>query len=239
MISIFKTPELLVQRFARDFFKSADDFYLRNHVVHVALSGGTTPKRWFAILKEQYHSLIHWENIHFYWSDERMVPPEDKESNYGEAKRILFDNISISSDNIHPVLGDREASSELQRYCHVLQTNLPSNNNRPIFDIMILGMGDDGHTASLFPDRMDLLRSNELVATVFHPLIKQRRITLTGPVINNARHIVFLITGAAKAPVLAEILKKTGNCRDYPAAYVQPVSGELDFYIDKEAAAGL
>jgi 6-phosphogluconolactonase len=239
MTFLFETPELVAQRLARDFCNLANDFHRRNRIMHVALSGGTTPTRWFALLEEHYRSLIHWESIHFYWCDERMVPAENSESNYGEAKRILFDGISIPADNIHPIYGDREAPSELERYRHVLQTNLSPNDNRPAFDMVLLGMGEDGHTASLFPDRMDLVRSDELVEAVVHPLSRQQRITLTYNAINAARHIAFLITGARKATVLVKILHKIGTYRDYPAAHIYPVSGMLDFYLDKEAATGM
>jgi len=239
MTKIFETPENLAQQFAEDFYKLVEKVYTDGRIIHVALSGGSTPKIWFEVLRKNYATLIAWENIHFYWGDERMVPSKDKESNYGEAKRILFDHISIPPANIHPILGENDTTQELERYSSILDLNLSQQKNLPVFDLMILGMGDDGHTASIFPDQMEILNSKNLVELAYHPVSRQKRISLTGSVINNSRQIIFLITGSEKAPVLAKILNKTGNYKDYPTAHIRPVSGKVEYYLDKEAAVGL
>lgn len=237
MIHIQETPEKVAQQFAEDFYKLTEKAYADNKPMHVALSGGSTPKILFEILRYNYHAVIAWKNIHFYWGDERMVMAESTESNYGEAKRYLFDYIAIPKINIHPIMGDQEPFSELERYSRVLELNLTQKNNLPAFDLVILGMGDDGHTASIFPDQMDLLKSEKLVELAWHPSSKQMRISLTGPVINNATQVVFLITGNAKAPALAKILNKKDSYLDYPAAQINPYTRNLNFYLDSEAAA--
>jgi 6-phosphogluconolactonase len=235
MTKIFDTPEALANQFAEDFYKKVEISYCEGKLLHVALSGGSTPKILFKVLREKYHSLLHWENIHFYWGDERMVAPESPESNYGEAKRILFDHIKIPNDNIHPIWGDHEVEIETSRYARLLEHNLVNCNGFPTFDLIILGMGDDGHTASIFPDQMVLLKSQKLVEPAMHPISKQERITMTGPVINNAHEVVFLVTGKEKASVLDKILNKKDNFLDYPTAHINPTSGNLVFYLDRQA----
>jgi len=234
-IKIFDTPAILAKELAKEFEKICEEFISNNRTVNIALSGGNTPKLFFKILSEEYLDKLDWSKINFYWVDERCVPAESNESNYGEAGRILFGNIS-SKKNIHPVNGENDPENEAIRYSDLLKKNLPSKNDFPVFDLTLLGMGEDGHTASIFPDQMNLLTSEKICEMAVHPLSGQKRITLTGRVINNTKRIIFLVAGKGKAEVMKEILNKEKNYEKYPAAHISPVNGQLEWYLDSGAA---
>jgi 6-phosphogluconolactonase len=236
-LKIFRTPQNVAGEFAVFFQHLADEYSRKKQLLNVALSGGSTPKYWFEILAKEYKHTIHWELVHFYWGDERMVPSEDVESNFGEAKRILFDNISIPQENIHQVIGSNPIEDEIERYSNLIKNNLEQENGAPVFDLTILGMGDDGHTASIFPHQMDLLSSGNICGFANHPDSGQVRLTLTGTVINKARNVVFLVTGTGKAPKLRSIFTQEEGSEKFPAAHINPESGHLYFFVDSEAAA--
>jgi 6-phosphogluconolactonase len=213
----------------------ANDIYSAKSKYTIALSGGSTPKILFKILADKFNNKIDWQKVHFFWGDDRMVPVSSPESNYGEAKRILFDNISVPLENIHPIDGLIPPDVEAERYSKKILEIVPGKNGLPQFDLMLLGMGDDGHTASIFPNQMHLLTCNKICESAWHPETKQARVTMTGKVINNSKKIVFLVTGSGKAEKISEILNKTGIYQDYPAAHIQPTNGELYWFLDKEA----
>ena len=137
--------------------------------------------------------------------------------------------------NVHRVLGENDPVQEAQRYGKEIEDGLPSANGLPQFDLIILGMGADGHTASIFPHEMELLDSKEVCAVATHPESGQKRVSLTGQVINNARVVTFLVTGASKAEKVVEIFNQSGDWKSYPASYIKPDSGELTWYLDKAA----
>ncbi len=195
---------------------------------HLALSGGSTPKLLFAELAEHYGKQIDWQKVHLYWGDERCVPPEDNDSNYKMTKEKLLSWVDLPADNIHRIRGEANPQEEAQRYAKLLQKQLPKVNGIPVFDLVLLGMGSDGHTASIFPDRMDFLNGNEICVVATHPDSGQQRISLTGPVINAAKQIHFLVTGAAKAPIVKQIFSQEGAYQDYPAAHIQATAWWLD-----------
>lgn len=235
-LKIFRTPQNVAKEFAVFFQHLADEYSRKKQILNVALSGGSTPKYWFEILAKEYKYLIRWELIHFYWGDERMVPSDDIESNFGEAKRILFNNISIPPENIHPVIGSNPVKDEVERYSNLIKDNLNQEDGLPVFDLVILGMGDDGHTASIFPHQMDLLSSGHICGLAYHPDSGQVRLTLTGTVINKARNVVFLVTGTGKAPKLRSIFTQEEGSEKFPAAHINPQSEHLYFFVDSEAA---
>lgn len=202
---------------------------------HCALSGGSTPKLLFDYLSERYPDSKLWQKVHFHWGDERCVPPGHEDNNYKMTKEHLLDKISIPDENIHRILGENDPLTEANRYSHELQTFLPMKNETPVFDLIILGMGADGHTASIFPHQMELLKSEKICDVAKHPESGQSRITITGNVINNAREVVFLVTGKSKQDKIQEIFSESGNWKAYPAAHIQPVSGNLKWFIDVEA----
>ena len=205
--------------------------------VHIALSGGSTPKALFRILAEDYLEAIRWRKVHFWWGDERCVPPDDDDSNYKMTHETLLRFTQIPDGNVHRIMGENQPGLEITRFAAEMRSSLPYYQGRPRFDLIMLGMGADGHTASIFPHQMELLESDELCAIAEHPESGQKRISLTGKVINNARHIAFLVTGSSKAQKVREIFHQEGDWKSYPAAHIQPTEGELEWWIDDAAAS--
>lgn len=203
---------------------------------HLALSGGSTPKLLFKLLAESYADKIDWARLHLYWGDERMVPHNDPESNYGEVQKLLLDHISMPDTNVHPVPTAIAALPAAEAYGLVIRHSLPLNNGIPTFDLIMLGMGDDGHTASIFPHQMELLRDAAVCGVATHPDSGQKRVTLNGPVLNAAKEVAFLVTGAKKTDRAAQILNKEAGWQAYPAAHIQPKTGELHWWLDEAAA---
>jgi len=207
--------------------------------VTIALSGGSTPKLLFQVLADQHQDKIPWGQVHFFWGDERMVKPTDPESNYGEANNLLLSKVAIPQANVHRVLGESDCELERERYETEIQEYVSADDSGvPQFDILMLGMGSDGHTASIFPHEIEFLKSNHICEVATHPESGQKRITLTGKVLNAARSTFFLVTGASKARVLAEIFNQTGNFQSYPTSFVNSPDG-CTFYIDVAAATEL
>jgi len=233
--SIFETPVILAKTFAAEFNKITDEFISSKGNMNIALSGGNTPKLLFSVLTEEYPDKILWSKVNFYWADERCVPPESSESNYGEADRILFSKINLY-ENVHRIIGENDPSAEAERYSELLKHNLPFENDLPKFDIMLLGMGDDGHTASIFPDRMDLLKSEKYCETAVHPESNQKRITLTGKVINNSDRIYLLVTGKNKEHAVKIISERKEESLIYPAGNIKQKNGDVNWFLDKDAA---
>lgn len=206
-------------------------------IVHVALSGGSTPKLIFDVLAAEYGDKIDWAKIHFYWGDERCVPPTDEQSNYKMIVDHLFSKINIPTENIHRVLGENDPLGEAMRYSNLLEINLDRVDDVPQFDLVILGMGDDGHTASIFPHEIELWNSPEHCVVATHPDSGQKRVSINGSVINTAKEVVFLVTGASKAQKVDEIHNKKNGFKQYPASLVEPKSGRLLWFIDKDTAS--
>lgn len=207
--------------------------------VHIALSGGSTPKIIFKELSIAGKYAINWNEVHLYWGDERCVPPDDDLSNYRMTKDFLLDNIDIPGDNIHRILGENDPRKEVLRYGQELQRNLPVQDGIPKFDMVLLGMGEDGHTASIFPHEIHLWDSDQNCELAVHPDSGQKRITITGRIINHSKNVVFLVTGAGKKEKVAEILGKKGRYKQYPAALVRPHDGNLYWFLDAQAASGI
>lgn len=206
----------------------------------IALSGGSTPKRLFDHWAKLPHGTIDWSKIKFFWGDERCVPPTDEESNYKITKEHLFDFVPVPDENIFRIKGENEAQTEAERYGLLLDRELETKEGIPVFDIMMLGMGDDGHTASIFPHEMELWNSPTNCVVAIHPVSGQNRVSVTGKVINASRHVVFLVTGENKAERVEEIVKHPEeSITRYPAARVQPDSGNLTWFMDQQAAQRL
>lgn len=232
-LKIYKDKGKVAEAFSQFFSEQvsgADAF-------HVALSGGSTPKIVFDVLAREFGSSIDWKKVHFYWGDERCVPPTDEESNYRMTVEHLFSKIEVPEENIHRIKGEDVPREEAERYADVLGTNLPKEKEGAQFDLVILGMGDDGHTASIFPHEIDLWYSDKLCEVAVHPDSGQNRVTITGSVINNAKTVAFLVTGEGKAAKVGEIMGKKGQHSKYPASLVAPRSGDLVWFMDEAAAA--
>ncbi len=202
---------------------------------NLALSGGSTPVEWFKHLAAHYQEKINWEKINFFWGDERCVPPDDAESNFGVADTFLFSKLNKPL-SVYRVSGEKEPETAAEKYENQILKTIPSVNGTPVFDLIILGIGNDGHTASIFPEQQSLWNSNSLCVVASHPESGQKRVSFTGKLINKAKKVVFLVSGSSKASILKAIIKPDNDNRKFPAGLVNPGSGKLYWFIDKQAA---
>ena len=232
-LRIYKTKEEVALNFSDYFHK----FVSERSIAHIALSGGSTPKIVFEELAAHYKDRISWKNVHLYWGDERCVPADDAESNYKMTRDFLLSKIDIPENNIHRIKGEHEPESEARAYGLLLEENLPAANGTPQFDLVILGMGDDGHAASIFPHQIDLWYAPDHCVVAQHPETGQQRVSITGSIINQATDVAFLVTGGGKASKVEEIISQTGNYTEYPASLVAPASGNLIWFLDEAAAS--
>lgn len=239
--NIFVYPTLtdVSSALAAEINKRITDLSIGSSKITIALSGSSTPQVLFRHLAEHYNETINWDNIHLYWVDERCVPPDDEESNYGNAKSTLIDKINIPAENIHRIRGEEDPDAEAQLYSDEVIATVESKNELPSFNIILLGIGDDGHFASIFPDQMDILESSEIYAHTKHPSTGQSRITMTGKVINNADFTYILVSGSGKSKIIKELLKKEAEAAFYPANYIRPLNHNLFWYLDSAAAEQL
>lgn len=239
IIKEFKDNPEVANRFAADLVELIAELAKTQSTVTVSLSGGSTPKLLFSVLAENYADQVQWSKVHFFWGDERMVAPDDAESNYGEANALLLSKVDIPDSNVHRVLGESEPIAECARYENEIEKYVAANDQGvPTFDILMLGMGSDGHTASIFPHQMEFLTSERICELATHPESGQKRVSVTGKVLNAAKRVFFLVTGASKADVLEQIINQTGAFETYPTTFVKPVNGAT-FYIDQAAGAKL
>lgn len=232
---IFPEPGDLAEAFAADLIRMIKKAEKNKSVFTIALSGGNTPKLLFSVLTEKYIRTVNWNIVHFFWGDERCVPPDDPESNYGVAWQIFLSKIEIPEKNIHRIRGENDPSGEARRYSEEISAFNRSENNLPVFDLIILGMGDDGHTASIFPGGMGLLKSEKICEVTTHPATGQKRVTITGKVINNSELVIFLVTGENKAHIIDSIFKKRADAETFPASFIIPHDGKEIWYLDQQA----
>ena len=202
----------------------------------LALSGGTTPRSVYELLAgEEFREDIDWPNVHIFFGDERMVPPDSPESNYRMAYEALLSRVPIPPENIHRIDGLGDAAANASAY-ELEMRGLFGDVEWPRLDHVLLGMGDDGHTASLFPGTAALKEERLWVAPNWVEKLGVWRVTLTAPVINAARCVTFLVTGAAKAERLREVLKGERDSSRLPSQMIQPSDGTLEWFVDHEAA---
>ncbi|MBC8181256.1 6-phosphogluconolactonase [candidate division KSB1 bacterium] len=234
-IKIFETIRSLAEFVAHEFQLAVKNAADDGNIFCVALSGGSTPKALFKMLaKPEYRETISWDNVHLFWGDERNVPPNDKESNFGKTKNALLDYIEIQQTNIHRIRGEENPFIEVTNYKREIEKVVPFGNTLiPRFDWIFLGLGSDGHTASIFPLSNVLNKKGKICSVAKHPVSGQERITFTLPLINNAKRVSFLVSGEGKANILKKILKSEKGSKKYPAALVQPENGILEWYIDE------
>jgi 6-phosphogluconolactonase len=237
----FKTQVLptdyeTANRLVMDIMRYTENLIKYRDALYIALSGGSTPLLMFDIIAGEYAKAFKWDKLHFFWVDERCVLPGDPESNFGNTDRHLFSKVSVSRENIHPIHGGEDPLNEVVRYTGEILTTVPCINNIPAFDLILLGMGNDGHTASIFPGQVDLFETTAICSISQQPQTLQKRITLTGKVINNASEIVFLVTGSQKADKIKSIIYDEDEAFLFPAKKIKPVHGSLSWYLDKEAA---
>ncbi len=240
---VYPTAEAVAEAAAQLFTDSATQAVSARGRARIAISGGSTPKRMFALLADSgkpYSTEVPWEKLDLFWVDERCVPPTDSESNFKMTKEALLDHVPLPSANVHRMQGETDPAQAAASYeSDIRNTFKLEGAETPTFDLVLLGMGDDGHTASLFP-HTEALHEEGLIVTANHvPQKDTWRITLTKPVINQGREVVFLIEGAAKAAVLAEVLLGPYDPEARPSQLIRPASGRLSFLLDSAAAAKL
>ncbi|MBO9613657.1 MAG: 6-phosphogluconolactonase [Dyadobacter sp.] len=200
------------------------------------LSGGSTPKALYALLAESpYKESIPWEKLHFFWGDERAVPFEDSRNNAKMCYDELLDKVPVKAENIHIMRTDITPEESAAEYEKIVNTYFEGSETT--FDFVLLGMGDDGHTLSLFPGTEVIHEQHVLATSFFLKAQDMHRITLTAPVVNNAACVAFLAAGAGKAEVLRQVLKGEKNVDLYPSQIIQPVKGQLHWFVDEAAAA--
>lgn len=208
-------------------------------LLHIALSGGSTPKQIHQIITDTNHiDQLDWSRVHFYFGDERCVPPQHADSNYRMANETLFSKIPCPAENIHRMQGEIDPASAAQDYAKILQEYLPRNDSGEAFlDIVLLGMGPDGHTASLFPDTAALKVKHTSVTENYVEQLHAWRITLTYPMLNSAQHILILAHGEEKNPVLKHILASP-TAHEFPIQDIKP-NGKLFWYLDDKASKNI
>lgn len=231
-IDISKNVEELSEKFAQLLL----DEISKKDFISVALSGGSTPKTIFQYLAKNYFNKIDWDKIKFFWGDERCVSPNDPESNYKMAYDNLFSKIGIPQKNIFRIHGEANPDEEAKQYEKIILDEVKNINQLPRFDLMLLGLGEDGHTASIFPDQLELFSSGNICAVAEHPVTEQKRISITGKTINNSSKIIFLVTGENKKEIVDKIVNRKEGYKNLPASFVNPTRGELIWMIDEAAA---
>jgi 6-phosphogluconolactonase len=245
-IKKFKTAEILAVELALKLKEEIEEKLLVNDKLFLSLSGGSTPKLLFKTLAEpRFAENIKWQNLHLFWGDERCVPPEDSESNYGWTKKLLLDKIKMPGGNIHRIKGEFIPEEEVLRYTEEINNTVPVENKLPKFNCILLGMGEDGHTASLFPGKkLDSVEQNicgvaEKRITEEGKVNIQKRISLTKDTICNAEKVIFLVTGNKKSKVLSEIINEMPDSKNYPASGIKNIHGFSEWWIDEDAASSL
>lgn len=230
-LEIMRTPEDLARAAAAFFVARSSEAVAQRGSATVALSGGSTPKLLYQLLadpNQPFREQVPWSRIQFFWTDERHVPPDHAESNYRMANEAMLAHVPVTSDNVHRVVSENPNVVEAAKQ---YEEAVP-----PRLDLILLGLGTDGHTASIFPGSEVVRETKRLVAAPWVEKLKAYRITMTLPLINNAVSIVFLVTGAEKAKIVKEVLE---GAKRYPAQEVKPINGELILMLDQEAASKL
>jgi 6-phosphogluconolactonase len=245
-IRILSTPQELFSAAADELIHAATDAVAARGRFTLALSGGSTPKSLFNLLATNARTTLPWDKMFFFWGDERHVPPSDPDSNYRMADEAMLSKIPVKPENIFRIAAENpDAAAAADAYEKTLQKffELDSNEKKPAqfprFDLILLGMGPDGHTASLFPGSAGLQEHSRLVIANWVEKFKTHRLSFTYPVLNAAARIAFLVSGTDKAPALHEVLESDAPGDQYPAKLVHPTNGKLIWLLDRAAASQL
>lgn len=238
-LEILQEPSSVAARAAE---LMAEAMHQTDHVYNVALAGGSTPKLLYRMLAaEPWSDELPWDRIRWFFGDERFVPADHEDSNFRMARENLFTPAGIDDANVFRVrteLGDPTATAA--DYENLVQSNVPAGaDGVPAFDLVLLGMGDDGHTASLFPQTAALDEKERLVVSNYVEKFSSWRITLTPPVLLAAREVILLVTGESKAPALAQVLEGEPNVPHYPSQLLRQRTAETTWLVDRAAAAQL
>jgi len=236
-VRIFENLDSLSQAAAKLFIETSAQAILQRGQFLVALSGGNTPTELYKLLAQSpYQEQIDWPRVHMFWGDERCVPIEDSENSYRQAYDALLSHVPIPAENIHRVKSNLEPAEAAKDYANVLKKFASPPLDWPRFDLVLLGMGEDGHTASLFPGSEMNVTSPTLAVAAQYQDRPANRVTLTPLVFNSARRIIFLVSGESKAQTLANVLYGGYHPEQLPAQRIRPIDGELIWMMDKLAA---
>jgi 6-phosphogluconolactonase len=238
-IQVFETAEEVARAAALRFVELARAAVEAEGRFSVALAGGSTPKRTYQLLaSDEFKDQVDWSKVHIFFGDERCVPPDHADSNYRMADEALLSRVPVPARNVHRIMGEGDAVANARLYEDELQTFF-AGESWPRFNLVLLGMGDDGHTASLFPGTPALAEQSAKVVAVWVERLNAYRITLSAPTINHAAHVIFLVTGAGKADRLTQIIHAAPDTPRLPAQLIQPENGTLEWFLDRAAAARL
>ena len=236
---IFDTPEQVAQAAANRFV----DYSMASIADHgsfaVALAGGSTPRRAYELLgSDEFKGRVDWSHVHLFFGDERMVPPDSLESNYRMVNEALISRVAMPSQNVHRIKGESAPQESAESYEAEMKSFF-GTRAWPRFDLVLLGMGDDGHTASLFTGSDALKETTKWVVVTVQPQSGQARITLTLPVLNHAARVTFVVTGEKKAAPLVHVLHADAAVDELPAQKVRPATGICEWLVDHSAASRL
>lgn len=238
-IKIFPQPAALAKALAEELLIASRQAKKAGRSFNLVLAGGSTPRGVYEYFsRTDFKKSIPWDSIHFFWGDERCVSPDHEDSNYRMAQQALLGPLAIHHENIHRIIGENDPGAETCRYAEEIKRHCRlAEGEMPQFDWILLGLGTDGHTASLFPG-VDLVADpSGICAVAIQPQSGQNRITLTLKVLNHANRVSFIVTGPGKAEVLGQILNRSPESQHYPAAQVHPAQGKLEWLLDEEAAS--
>lgn len=233
--TIFSSTQLLLEQLAKEFLILGQ----QAKASHISLSGGSTPALLFNYLTQSaYAEKINWQKLHFWWGDERCVAADESESNFGQCKKLLLDKVTIPAENIHRIQGEKDPQQEAIRYAAEIKEHVAEVNGRPQFDWVILGMGADGHTASLFPGQTDY-QDTHLTVVAKHPQNGQLRISKSAYLIENSKHITYLVLGESKADIIDKINNEPLQSCRYPAGKITAITGQTQYFLNLESAKQL
>jgi 6-phosphogluconolactonase len=239
-VQVFEDAEAVARAAAETFARLAREAFEGRGAFSVALSGGTTPRRVYELLaSDEFRGRVPWEGVHVFFGDERMVPPDHADSNYRMANEALLSRVPVPAENVHRIDGLGDAAASASDYESVMRGFFGEEAEWPRLDLVFLGMGDDGHTASLFPGTAALGELRAWAAANWVEKLGAWRVTLTAPALNAARSVVFLVNGAGKAERLREVLKGERDPSRLPSQLIDPRGGSLSWYVDSAAAAKL
>jgi 6-phosphogluconolactonase len=237
-IRICSSKSDLAQMVAEQIIEICNKTISRADICTVALAGGSTPREVYSMLASAPHrERIDWNAVRLFWGDERAVSPDHRESNFGMTRETLLQGIEIPAKNVHRIQGEVDPEIAALEYAEILQAEF--GTKFPEFDLVLLGIGEDGHTASLFPGTPAVAEQERSVTEVFVQKMNTWRITLTLPVLNRARHVIFTVVGQAKGEIVKMIMNLDKPSHELPASLVQPDQGRLYWFFDSAAGASV
>ena len=246
LISVIADAAALAAAAAERFVVAADHAIADRGRFIVALSGGSTPRRTFELLaREPFASRVNWSRVHVVWGDERCVPPTSAESNYRMARESLLDHVPIPLENVHRMHGEDDPERAAASYEMTLRTLFQTLNGPPSaepgrnIDLALLGLGDNGHTASIFPGSAIVDEQARWVLSEYVSAVSMWRITMTAPLLNASTEILCLVSGRTKASILRQVLEGPRNPRELPAQLIAPTLGRTEWLVDRAAASDL